>query len=250
MEHNGLYPRELNATERELLLWLLPADRPGYEEYRRLVTSWKVAGRGRRGEGNFILAASGERIDNDSPLPQVLAYGVVKTSSNETSVTVRERLGNQLEYEIMNLHPEKHGHQGEEISRWTYSTWLPSSPCPICRVGVREVRMKTVGGSLLMLAICPRDRRLWVHDGTSGVNHPIPVTNIYNELMIHKNIRDPQKALDYNRLFSEISTFSDLDLSRAFASYNEIRTKVHLRDRIVQPEPEKKSFITRMFSRP
>jgi hypothetical protein len=249
MLHNGLYPRELNNRERELLLWLLPADRPGYEEYRWLVTSWKVAGQGRRGEGNFILAAPGERIDNESPLPQVLAYGVVKTTTNEDSVAIRERLGNQLEYEIVNLHPAASGEDGEELSRWTYSTWLPSLPCPICRQSIREVAMKTRNGSLLILAMCPRDRRLWVNNQSSGVNHPIPVTNIYNELMIHKNIRDPKRALDYNRLFSEISSFSDADLSKAFASYNDIRTKIPLRDRIVLEEPRKVSFISRMFSR-
>ena len=249
MAHNGLYPRELNTRERELLFWLLPGDRPGYDEYRRLVTSWKVAGQGRRGEGNFILAGPADRIDNESPLPQVLAYGVVKTTTNEISVTVRERLGNQLEYEIVDLHPAASGDRGEELSRWTYSTWLPSLPCPICRLGIREVAMKTRNGSLLVLAICPRDRRLWVNDQSSGVNHPIPVTNIYNELMIQKNIRDPKRALDYNRLFSEISSFSDADLSKAFASYNDIRTKIHLRDRIVLEETKKKSFITRVFSR-
>jgi hypothetical protein len=67
--------------------------------------------------------------------------------------------------------------------------------------------------------------------------------------MIHKNIRDPKRAPDYNKLFSEISRFSDADLSKAFASYNDIRTKIHLRDRIILVEPRKKSFITRMFSR-
>jgi hypothetical protein len=81
------------------------------------------------------------------------------------------------------------------------------------------------------------------------VNHLIPVTNIYNELMIHKHIRDPKIALAYNKLFSELSDFSDADLSKAFASYNDIRTKIHLRDRIVLEEPIKKSFINRMFSR-
>ncbi|MGH9425788.1 MAG: hypothetical protein ACRD2L_05710, partial [Terriglobia bacterium] len=133
MSHNVLYPRQLSERERGLLLWLLPSDRPGYNEYRGLVTSWKVAGQGRRGEGNFILAASGERIDNESPLPQLIAYGVVKTASNEISVAIRERLENQLEYEIVNLHQTASADSGEELSRWTYSTWLPSSPCPICR---------------------------------------------------------------------------------------------------------------------
>lgn len=249
MAHNALYPRELNNRERALLLWLLPGDRPGYDEYRRLVTLWKVAGQGRRGEGNFILAIPGEQIDNESPLPQVLAYGVVKTTSNEISMTVRERLKNQLEYEIVNLHPAASGEHGEELSRWTFSTWLPSAPCPICRQGIREVAMKTRDGSLLILAICPRDKRLWVNDQSSGVNHLIPVTNIYNELMIHRHIRDPKIALAYNKMFSELSNFSDADLSKAFASYNDIRTKVHLRDRIVLEEPSKKSFINRMFLR-
>ena len=69
MGNEDRLPRGLTEQERGLLLWLLPADRPGYLAYRKLVEAWQVAARGRRGEGNYILAASDEQPDVESPLP-------------------------------------------------------------------------------------------------------------------------------------------------------------------------------------
>ncbi|MGH2569478.1 MAG: hypothetical protein ACRDGA_14155, partial [Bacteroidota bacterium] len=177
------FPRELTASERELLLWVLPDDRPGYYDYRKLLGQWLVAAQGRRGEGNYILAPAGERIDNDSPLPQLFAYGVVETESGELSVCVRERLNNQLEYEILSLRGDVDPTKLREVRRWTFSTWLPRKPCPRCGKEVREVQMRTDEGRTLVLAVCDEDERLWVYDENSGINHPIPVTNFYNELM-------------------------------------------------------------------
>ena len=69
----------------------------------------------------------------------------------------------------------------------------------------------------VVLAICTVDRRLWVYDGETGMNRPVPVTNFYNELMLHLNVRDPKVALDSLRLFQDLSGFTDGDLTRAFA---------------------------------
>jgi len=171
MENNGLYPRDLRPLERELLLWVLPEDRLGYREYRDLMKTCKVISQGRRGEGNYILAPEGRTADNDSPLPRVLAFGVVATTTGEISVTVRERLGDQVEFEISS--PQGEGVTGDfdEVRRWTFSTWFPSQPCPICSYRVREIHMKTRRGHHPVLAICAVDHRVWIHDEPTGVNH-------------------------------------------------------------------------------
>ena len=98
MQNGERYPRSLRPYERDLLLWVLPEERAGYREYRACVMRWDVVERGRRGEGNFIIAQEGEAADNESPLPQVLAYGVVETTTGALAVSVRERLGNQIEF--------------------------------------------------------------------------------------------------------------------------------------------------------
>ena len=98
-----------------------------------------------------------------------------------------------------------------------------------------------------MLAICLRDRRLWVYDDAKGVNHPMPITNFYNELMLHKNIRTPEVALHPQRLFDDLDSYSDLDLTRAFQTYNQIRTKVPFEGVIVVRE-QRRGLLSRLKS--
>ena len=84
------------------------------------------------------------------------------------------------------------------------------------------------------------------------MNRQIPVTNYYNELMLHKNIRDPKIALDSNRLFSELAEYSDADLTYAFFTYNTLRTKVHAGGAIQADVIGKRTFSDRLkgiFSR-
>ncbi|HLF20742.1 MAG TPA: hypothetical protein VI704_08115, partial [Bacteroidota bacterium] len=176
-------------------------------------------------------------------------YGLVETTIGEGAVTVRERLGDQVEYEIVYPRGERVSLGFEEIRRWTFSTWNSSQPCPMCSTRVREVHMKSRLGRNLVLAICVVDRRLWVYDGATGVNHPIPVTNIYNELAMQSKMKDPRVAFDSWRLFSDLPSFSDADLTKAFASYNNIRTKVPLEDGILIEERSKRSLLKRLFSK-
>ena len=217
------FPRELSGLERDLLLWMLPAERPGYNEYRGFVEGWKVIAPGRRGEGNYILGPVGERADNESPLPQILAYGVVEAASTSLSVTLRERLENQVEFEIQSIRGRFEPAQFQETRRWTYSNWLPGMECPNCRRPVREIPMASGKGQSYALAVCSHDERIWVHDRQSGVNHLIPVSNFYNELMLHRNIRDPKVALDAKNLFRDLKKYSDADLKHAFRTYNRVR---------------------------
>jgi hypothetical protein len=55
---------------------------------------------------------------------------------------------------------------------------------------------------------------------------PVPVTNYYNELMLLKQIRDPEIALSSRKLFERLDEYSDTDLANAFLAYNRLRTKI------------------------
>ncbi len=237
------FPRELSGLELDLLLWMLPSERRGYDEYRTLVQKWKVLAPGRRGEGNYILGPAGERADNESPLPQILAYGIVEGASTSLSVTLRERLENQLEFEIQSIRGKFDTAQFRETRRWTYSSWLPGMACPNCLRTVREIPMASGKGQSYVLAVCAHDERIWVHDQQSGVNHLIPVSNFYNELMLHKNIREPKIALDAKNLFRDIKKYSDVDLKHAFRTYNRVRSKIALESDIVVEEPRQSIFV-------
>lgn len=236
-----IFPRDLTNQERDLLWWVLPEGRPGYARLRDLVASMRVVGAGRRGEGNYILGPAGMNPDVDSPLPSVFAFGVVETARGICSVTVREEFAGQVEFEIVD--PPQAG----EVRRWSYSSWVPGSSCPQCDRGVREVAMTTETGHRVTLAICAGDRRLWVHEGRTGVCRPVPVTLYYSELMRRTGVRDPKLALQSSRLFDRLPEFDDDALAVAFIAYNRVRSKVRVDDPIRLPRV-RPSFLRRLFS--
>ncbi|GJQ19765.1 MAG: hypothetical protein HBSIN02_01200 [Bacteroidia bacterium] len=248
MNEEEHFPRDLTQLESELLLWVLPEDRPGYNEMRRYVRKWKVTSRGRRGAGNYILSPLDERIDLESPLPQVLAYGVLETDRGEIAVSVREPMGKQIEFEITKLGAGELDSGFHEHRRWTLSAWHPSLPCPKCGKPCREVFMRTSGGRSLTLGVCRGDERLWIYDRLTGMNIPVPITNFYNELMLHKKVRDPEIALDPRRFFADLPGFRDRELIEAFRTYNMIRTKVSMEDDIVVPASVQPSFVARLVT--
>lgn len=222
------YPRQLTARERELIEWILPVDRKAYRHYRDAVSSMEVVGEGRRGKGEIVLGQPGTGPDFSSPLGAVFAYGVMETSSGVLSVTLREMTDGQLSVEMVGQQSEDVPEEFEEIRRWTYSTWKPADPCPQCRQPVRQVEMSggEAGTQHLTLALCRVDRRIWVFDELSQVVRLIPVTNYYNELMLHLNIREPDVALNSRNLFTNLPRYSNADLTLAFQSYNALRNKV------------------------
>jgi hypothetical protein len=240
------FPRELDSLERELLLWVLPGERPGYAEYRKFVETWPVVAAGRRGEGNFVLAEAGWTADIESPLPQLFAYGVVELERGSLTISVRERSGGQLEFEMAGVTDRATVTALREIRRWSFSEWLPSQPCPSCRSSVREIRMATAAAQTLVLALCSKDRRIWVYDGRSGVNALIPVTGFYNELMLQTGVHDPNIALNPTRLFELPGAQGDAELIRAFSSYNKLRNKVVLQGDLVVVGERKLNWIKRV----
>lgn len=218
------YPRALRRKERDLLESVLPSDRPGYRRYRDLVSSMVVIGEGRQGAGNLVLGPEGQVPDLISPLAQVVAYGVVETTLDSFTMTVREYIGNQIDVEIVSSSLGEIPDHFEEKRRWTYSTWRPGSPSPSHNQPVREV----VIGEAFVLAISRDEKRLWVYDGDSGMNLLIPITNFYNELMLHKHIRDPRVALVSQLLFTQLEEYSNDDLRVSFIAYNKLKRKVDI----------------------
>ncbi len=245
----GEYPRHLSPREREWISWVLPAERAGYRDVWERIESLDVIGDGRRGKGEIILGPSDAQPDLTNPLPPVFAYGVIETDAGPISVTIREILEDQVSVEIVNQKSDEVPEKLVERRRWTYSRWSPGQACPQCDQMGREVSMSFEGSSVvsLDLAICPADKRLWVHDRGTGVNRLIPVTNFYNELMLHKNVRDPKIALDSKIFFMTLDRYSDADLRSAFQSYNKLKTKVHLGGTIDMGETAKSHRLHKLF---
>jgi len=221
--------RRLRAKERDLLESVLPLERPGYRRIRERLGQMVVLGAGRRGEGNVVLGAQGERPDLEQPLTPVIAYGVVETTQDSFTVTVREPAGDQLDVEIVSRHGREIPDHFEEKRRWSYSSWEPGLPSPATGTPVREITVDP----RTTLAIAADEQRLWIHVADSGMVIPIPITNFYNEIMLVKGIRDPEIALNSALLFTEPDRFTDEDLRSAFIAYNTMRQRVE-----IVPEPE------------
>jgi len=219
-----MYPRSLRLKEQDLLESVLPVDRPGYRQYRELLSRMVVLGEGRQGAGNLILGISGDRPDVTSPLSPVVAYGMVETTRDAFSVTVREIVGDQIDVEIVSSRGEEVPDHFEEKRRWTYSTWAPGSPSPATDERAREVRVSET----LVLGILSSEQRLLLHDSSTGMIHLIPITSFYNELMLHKNIRDPKTALNARLLFQNLPSYRDEDLRSSFISYNKLKRRVSI----------------------
>lgn len=247
MEHESdIYPRPLREKELDALDFVLPEGSPGYAEYRRRVARMVVLAEGRRGKGNLVLGEWGDRADTSSPLAAVVAYGVVETTQDTYTITVRECINDQIDVEIVSSHGGEIPDHYEEKRRWTYSSWRPGMLSPATGMPVREVRVT----SSHVLVVARDDRRIWLHDAGTGINHLIPITNFYNELMLHKGIRDPKIALDARLFFDDVEKYSDADLREAFVAYNRVRKKVDL---IMEETPAAprgwKAFFGRLFRR-
>ncbi len=233
MAPDDVYPRKLRQKELDLLEGVLPADRPGYRQYREIINSMVVIGQGRRGPGTYLLGAPGDTPDYSVPVSPVIAFGMVETTHASYAVTVHEFAGAQLDVDIVSGSDEEVPHHFEEKKRWTYSTWLPGLPSPATGGMVRAVPVDAV----LTLAIAPQERRIWIYDRVSGMNLLLPVTNFHNELMLCKGIRDPKVALDIGQFFIGQAAYTNGDLREAFIRYNAIRPRVKVRTPLPAPAP-------------
>ncbi len=240
------FPRPLNGREINFLSSILPNEREVYKKYRSRFDSLVVIGEGRRGNGEIILGEQSDTPNFDEPLAPVFAYGMIETDTGTISVTAREYSLQQISIEIVHNTSNTIPEQYTELRRWTYSTWQPGKPCPQCMQAVREVQMVTSENHILQLAICRTDKRLWVYNSEEQYVLLVPITNYYNELMLNKNIRDPKIALDSKNLFADLMKYTDGDLTRAFFTYNKLKSKLRLRGELKPIEAEPSTFFTRM----
>jgi hypothetical protein len=236
----------LRPKELDLLETVLPVDRPGYRALRDRLEFMTVLGDGRRGEGDLVLGLPGDLPDSVSPLSPVIAYGMVETTRGAFTISVREEAGNKINVEIVSASGRGIPDHYEEKRRWTYSWWSPGEVSPATGTAVREVPI----GAGVTLAFAPAEKRIWIHERSSGIVRLIPITNYYNELMIHRGIRDPRIALVPSLLWKDLKSFPDEDLLRAFVAYNALRRQIPLH---VESPPVRRSgiplFVRQLFQR-
>lgn len=222
-----MFPRELTDIEKKFLFYLLPEEKPGYNNYRTKINEMSVIGNGRFGETNKILGRPGTALDLSIPLTPVFAIGAIYEPGKKIDVLIHEEMERQIEFDIS----EKKDISILQNSMWSYSQWQPGSKAPGDNADVREV---TILNDLYTLAIATSHKKLWLHCSETGVNHIIPVTNYYNYLMMIKNIRESKIVLTPHLFFTEQKNYYDQELKSAFILYNKYFKRVKIKEDLTQ----------------
>ena len=239
---NKLFPRELTEQELYWLFAALPENKPGYKKYRDLIESLVVIGYGRFGAGNLVLGEQHDVVDLEDSSAPIFAIADITYPNAKIYVTIHEEYDDQIEIDIKNLSADiiPEGLTNPKI--WSYSDWIPGQNSPNDNAPVREV---TLIKNKLILAFAPTHKKIWVHNADSGINHFVPVTNYYNEVMILLGNKDPEKALEPGRMFTDLNEFTDEQLITGFVIYNKRWKRVELDYSLFEQKdgPKKKSFL-------
>ncbi|OIP60886.1 MAG: hypothetical protein AUK34_05905 [Ignavibacteria bacterium CG2_30_36_16] len=234
-----MFPRELYNSEKEILFYLLPEKKPGYNCYRKKISAMFVIGNGRFGDTNKIIGSAESTIDLSAASTPVFALGTIYEPGKKIDVLIHEEMDGQIEFDIS----EKKDASIIRNSVWSYSQWQPGSKAPGDNADVREI---IILNDLYTLAIATSHKKLWLHSSETGVNHIIPVTNFYNYLMLVKNIRETKIVLKPDLFFINQKNYQDNELKSAFILYNKYFKRVKIKEDLTQTvenrKPQKSIF--------
>lgn len=233
-QNNSNFPRKLSQRELNLLFTSLPENKVGYKQYREIIEQLFVIGNGRFGNGNFILAEEDDTIDLESPSAPVFAISNISFKNAEIYVTIHEVLDGQVEVDIKSISDDAIPDNLEKANVWTYSTWIPGEKAPHDKSMVREVHLIK---NEIVLAIAPAHKKVWIYNSKSGINHFIPITNYYNEIMLLTDNKNPEIALQPGRLFTNLKDFSDEQLVQGFLVYNKHWDRIELDYSLLEKKP-------------
>lgn len=241
---NQQFPRELSSSEKKCLFEALPENKMGYKQYREILENLSVIGYGRFGAGNLILGEDDDVVELDIPSAPIFAVANITFNNAKIYVTIHEESNDQVEVDIKNIEGEGVPEEFLPNDVWTYSLWVPGQKAPHDNSEIREIHILK---NDIVMAIAPHHKKIWVYNSKSGINHFVPVTNFYNELLLLLNNRDPEKAMDPGRLFSHLSEFTDEQLIQAFLIYNRSWERIDLDYSMFEPDSARKKSIMDIF---
>ena len=226
------FPRQLTAAEKTIIFSILPESKNGYKLYREKINNLLVIGSGRFGGNNYILGNREAEPDLSIPSSSVFALGTAVSGSNNIDVIIHEESDEQIEFDITSV-SELSFEKDIRIEKVScYSNWNPGEKILFEKAEVREY---IISPGSYVLAIVPELKKIWLHDISTGVNHIIPVTNYFNELMRLKNIRDPKLALKPSNFFEHINEFKNDEIRKAFLMYDKYLSKFNIKDEKSDP---------------
>ena len=237
------FPRDISEREKKWLFAALPENKIGYKQYRDIIENLVIIGYGRFGEGNFFLGEESNLVDLDTEPSPIFAIANITFEEAKIYVTIHEENEGQIEIDIKSISSEKIPDNLHLTKMWTYSAWIPGQKVPGDNSDVREIHLII---NNIVLAIAPKHQKIWVYNSRSGINHLIPVTNYYNELMMILNNKDEEIALNPGRLFTHLDEFTDEQLIQGFLTYNKYWKRIELDNHLFEKKEDgkKKSFFS------
>jgi len=209
-----LYPRKITDIEKTCLFLILPENKPGYNLYRKKINDMLPLGEGNFSEGNYILGENESDSDLQFPSAPVFALGTLYNSTEKFDVIIHEESESKIEVWFGKYLSEN---IGNDLKAKSYSYWIPGLKSPFSFAEVREITIKP---KEFILAVVPEEKKIWLYDSASGVNHIIPVSNYYNSLMLYRNERKTGTVLNPNLFFNNLGLYNDQELKSAFELYN------------------------------
>ncbi len=228
MSFNGRFPRKLTDREIDWILWMLPENKPGYKVYRDMIKEMMVVGYGKFEPDNLILGQPENKPNEEAFFTPIISLGQIEMEGAKIQISIHKAYKNQIQVDIVNLTSDEIPRKNfVELRRWSYAYWVPGEVSPATGQSVREVKIFSKKESNLVLVISPSDKKIWLHEVDSGINHIIPITNFFNELLRRrKGIVDRVSGLNVNFIFENIGKFTDADINNAFISYSKLFGKV------------------------
>lgn len=238
--------KDISQNEIQLLNSILPENKSGYKYYRDLILKMNYAGEGRFGNGNFYLGNKNSVIDTDIPSAPVFAVGTVYTNLGSIDVLLHEYEDDMIEVQL-----SKRVDDNLELiinNSLNFSDWKCGDSSPGNSGTVKEVEIIQ---NEYTLVIDRTNRKIWLHSHATGVNHLIPVSNYFNEMMRLKKIKDENLFTNPSSFFENLDSYTEVDFKLAFYQYNKFmkRFKVKLKpEDFISVKRQKRSFL-KIFSR-
>jgi hypothetical protein len=238
--------KALSQNEIKLLYSILPEDKPGYIKYRELISAMKYCGEGRFGNGNFYIGTGIAKPDLTIPSTPVFAVGIAKTNLGDFDILIHEYEDDLIELQLSNRTDDDRELIIEEVT--DHSSWIPGNNSPGKDDIVKELALIK---DEYTLVIDKPNKKIWLHDHKSGVNHIIPVSNYFNELMRLKKIKDESLFKSPISFFNRLDNYTDEEFKLAFYQYNKFMRRFDITinpEDLIKPRRKKKSFL-KIFSR-
>lgn len=222
---------ELTPSERDLLSWLLPAERPFYRDIREAIDPLPLH---RSRDGSLTFGEYDEALSDTVTIGEVEAQGV--------AAAIALRMNDERTAAFLQMPG------GEDMKPvWCLSHWSPGTASSELDT-IRQIPLLDASGAEpYTLALSPAERVLWLHHADNGYNQLLPVTGLLVELA---RVVKPASMdrLTSEQFFTLARAVSDEEIRQALLRYNE-RAKRFDASKVVTKAKQRSRNFFDLFSK-